>query len=225
MSLKSIYQIRSGRNVARSLLTGLALYLACAASALADSTLTYVSVTSQRPATISPGQSATYTVTANRVGIGSFDAYCTVSGLPAGTAVSFAPAVIVFEGKGTAKSVVMTISTSTNTLPGIYPFTITCQHGNGSKTVKCTGILAIGSGAVVDLPQRILAIDGQAEDSMLLTCSGEGLHPYVVQVALTLEGGNWTNLATVSTDANGIFTYLDTGATNCTCRFYRTSTP
>src|SRR5262245_11454418 len=122
MSLKSIYQIRNGRNVARSILAGFALCFVGAANVLADSTLTYVSVTSQAPDTITPGQSATYTITANRTGIGSFDAYCTFSGLPAGTAPSCDPAVVVFQDKATAKSALMTISTSTNTPPGIYPF-------------------------------------------------------------------------------------------------------
>jgi hypothetical protein len=154
------------------------------------------------------------------------DVYCTVSGLPAGAAASFYPAVITFlDDSPSAKSATMTISTSVSTPPGVYTFTITGRHGNSSKTRTCSGTLVVGDNHSTDLPQRILAIDCQVEGSMLLTCSGKAGNSYVLQASTSLIGSGWTNLATLSADSNGLFTYLDTGATNCVCRFYRTSTP
>jgi hypothetical protein len=195
-------------------------------NAFGESTLSWVSVSTQSPTRINAGENTQYIVTAARVGNGSMDVYCTVSGLPAGAAASFSPGVITFlDDSPSAKSAMMTISTSDSTPPGLYNFTITGRHGNSSKIKTCSGTLIVGANGSTDLPQRILSIDCQVEGSMLLTCSGKAGNSYVLQASTSLSGGGWTNLATLNADANGLFTYVDTGATNCVCRFYRTSTP
>jgi len=226
MSLELEKQSERNQTPKHSILLGLVLGLAWTVNSFADSTLTYVAVTSQTPASINPGASATYRVMANRTGTGSLDVYCSVSGLPAGATATFSPAIITFlDGSPPAKSATLTISTSQATPAGIYTFTITGKHGNSSKSVTCTGTLVIDARRLTDLPQRIVAIECQAEGSTLLHCSGKAGHSYVIQTSTSLAAGAWTNLATREADSNGTFTYLDTGAVGGPCRFYRTSTP
>ena|SRR6185369_10509647 len=225
MSLKRVSRCESSQSPGRLVLLVLALSLIGLANSFADSTLTYITVTTQTPATISPGDNALYTVTANRTGNGSFDVYCSVSGLPAGAAASFSPGVISFlDDSPSAKSASMTISTTAATPPGVYNFTITGRHGNSSKSVNCTGTLVIGADSSSDLPQRILSIDCPAEGSMRLHCSGKARRSYVIQASTSLNG-DWVNLGTANSDSNGLFSFVDTSAGSCPCRFYRTSTP
>jgi hypothetical protein len=225
MSLRPVRQADLNKSLLRAAL-GLALGLIGATSALADPTLTYVAITSQTPTFIIPGQSAAYTVTANRTGKGSMDVYCSIAGLPVGATAKFSPAVITFlEDDPSAKSATLTISTTDSIAPGIYPFVITGRHGNGSKSVSCPGTLVISAGTLIDLPQRIVSVDCQPEGSVLLNCSGRAGRTYVIQRSASLTEGSWANLGSADADANGRFTYLDTTAVGCACRFYRTSTP
>jgi hypothetical protein len=225
MSLKRVRQTDLNKSLLRAAL-GLALGLVAATSALADPTLTYVAITTQTPTFISPGQSAAYTVTANRTGKGNMDVYCSIAGLPVGATAKFSPAVITFlEDDPSAKSAALTISTTDSIAPGTYPFVITGRHGNSSKSVTCSGSLVIGARSLVDLPQRIVSIVCQPEGALLLNCSGRAAHSYLVQASTSLTEGSWTTLGSVNSDDNGQFTYLDTTAVVCAWRFYRTSTP
>ena len=67
------------------------------------------------------------------------------------------------------------------------------------------------------------AVGYQPGGGCLVQCSGSPGASYTLQTAP--DPGNWTNLATLPADTNGLFQFLDTSATNYAKRFYRLKYP
>jgi hypothetical protein len=56
-----------------------------------------------------------------------------------------------------------------------------------------------------------------------ITLSGSTNQTYVIEASLDMH--NWTSISTNSTDSNGLFTFVDSDATNYPSRFYRGFAP
>jgi hypothetical protein len=63
----------------------------------------------------------------------------------------------------------------------------------------------------------------QPDGSPAITLSGSPDQQYVLQASFDMH--NWTSLSTNWTDANGLFTYVDSDATNYPSRYYRGVAP
>jgi hypothetical protein len=68
-----------------------------------------------------------------------------------------------------------------------------------------------------------VSITTQPDGDPLITLSGSAQQTYVLQASFDMH--NWTSLSTNLTDANGLFTYIDTDAKNYPSRFYRGVAP
>ena len=91
--------------------------------------------------TVAAGASASYTVSVTPSGGFTGSVTFSVSGLPAGAGGSFNPASITTSGSST-----LTVSTSTATLPGSYPLTITGTGGGLTRTTSVTLVIASPAG-------------------------------------------------------------------------------
>jgi len=68
-----------------------------------------------------------------------------------------------------------------------------------------------------------VSIAMQPDGSPSVTLSGSTNQLYVLQASFDMH--NWTSLNTNLTDANGLFTFIDTDATNYPNRYYRGVAP
>jgi hypothetical protein len=76
----------------------------------------------------------------------------------------------------------------------------------------------------VNIPNAsTVSIAVQPDGSPAITLSGNTNETYVLQASFDMH--SWTSLSTNLTDANGLFTYVDTDATNYPQRFYRGVAP
>jgi hypothetical protein len=188
----------------------------CAHNGLAAPVLDSVAVGPQAPGPISPGESAAFTVTVSRVGSGNIDVYLTISGLPAGAAPSFSPGLVHFTGPSPlAGTSALTISTTSATPRGMYPFTVTGDDGSSHNLKLGGGVLVIGTG--VECLQML------PDSSVSLTCSGFPGQSYLIQTTTNLTTPVWTTIATNTAAPDSLFSFIDLGAKSCPCRFYRTA--
>ena len=88
---------------------------------------------------IAPGAHGTITVTSAITGGFSSAVALSISGLPAGVTVSFAPATLAAPGSGSST---LTISAASSAVPGAYPLTITGTGGGLQKTSALSLIVA-----------------------------------------------------------------------------------
>src|SRR5678815_3005624 len=108
----------------------------------ADPVLAGVTVGTQAPASIAPGESAKFPMMLSKSGIGSLDAYLSISGLPAGAAAAFSPEKVSFTAYSRPSlPATLTISTEASTQPGAYPFVVTARHGSSKKFEIANGTL------------------------------------------------------------------------------------
>ena len=202
---------------------GMAGLLFCAVNTVAAPILTAVTVSTQNPNPIQPGDAATYTVTSTRTGNGNMDVYLSTSGLPAGATAAFATNKLHYvSASPTDLSTTLTVSTTAAILPGTYYFTVMGDDG-GSHNIKLATATLIVGGQSRSLPQSILSIDCTQQGSMHLLCAGASGQTYKIQATTDLGSGSWTDLGTVNADSSGTFTFTDYSATNYPARFYRTS--
>jgi hypothetical protein len=207
------------------LTVSVAMSVLAPATLLADPVLSSVSVGAQSPATILPGQTATYPLTVVKSGVGSVDAYLSISALPAGASAVFFPSMLAFiRDKPHTLTSVLTISTTASTPAGTYPFVVTAQHGSSKKFVTTTNTLVIGNSPRVPIQAR-LSIQLLPERTVLLSCEATAELAYNIQATTDLGLPVWTTIATQVTDANGMFSFIDADATNYPARFYRTWRP
>ncbi len=74
-----------------------------------------------------------------------------------------------------------------------------------------------------NIPDAITISITTTPDGPAITLSGNTNQTYVLEASFDMH--NWTSLSTNLTDANGLFTYVDTDATNYPSRFYRGFAP
>ena len=99
--------------------------------------------------TVTPGQSASYTVTATS--IAGFDSSVdfSISGLPAGATATFNPASVVPSSGGTNTTLTVTTSGGGNPTPaGTYTLTITGTGGNITQQTTVTLVVSAGAGGL-----------------------------------------------------------------------------
>ncbi len=79
------------------------------------------------------------------------------------------------------------------------------------------------SSAILGAAAKIVSVVQQPDGSMLISCAGQAATAYSIQATASLQSPVWTTLGTTTSDANGLFSFVDTNATNYSCRFYRTA--
>ena len=143
--------------------------------------------------------------------------YVSVSGLPAGITASLSHAMVHFTGPTpTSLTASLTLTTSSSLPMGIYNFTVTGDDGSSHNTKTTSGMLlvGVGMGCVEMLP------DGSAE----IIGSGVAGQSYIIQATTNLIAPVWENISTNTAGSNSIFSFIDSDAKTCPCRFYRTVT-
>jgi len=116
-----------------------------------DSTsLKSVAVGTQSPASISPGASATFTITVGFAGSGS----CTVAlsittPLPTGATASFSPSNVTGIASSPDQTSILTISTTGSTPAGTTSFTVRAQGTGGAGNDCTSAATATGTGSLV----------------------------------------------------------------------------
>jgi hypothetical protein len=107
-----------------------------------ESILTGITVGTQAPAAIAPGNSATYVVTVSRAGSGRLDVDFSVMDLPTGASADFTPDVVSFVGNSpTSKTTTLTISTTASIPGGTFAFRV--RASGGANVWTNTGTLTI----------------------------------------------------------------------------------
>ena len=104
---------------------------------------------------VSAGNSATYTPTITPTGGYTGTVTLSATGLPSGVAASFNPAKVVLGA--TAAASAMTVATTSNAAPGVYPITVTATDGTITNmafpeltiTAPCLAPLAAGQNLTV----------------------------------------------------------------------------
>ncbi|TAL02360.1 MAG: hypothetical protein EPO07_07445 [Verrucomicrobia bacterium] len=198
---------------------GALVCLMCAGEVLAATTLTSVAISSPSPNSVIQGGSATYTVTVSRTGNGNLEIYLTVAGLPPGATAAFSPSMIRFSSSTpTSATATLTITTSAATPACTYSLPVTASDGGSPNKKSCTATLMVAGSP--DAP-GVLCAGKLPDGSFRITCEGAPNQSCIVQATENLGSPNWVTLGTNTTDANGVFAFIDFGATNCPCRFYR----
>jgi hypothetical protein len=190
--------------------------IAATTSVVAGPTFSAISIDPVAAAT-DPGGSATYTITVSRVGSGNLDVYLSISNLPAGITASFLPTMVHFTGPiPTSLTAGLTLSTSRSLPMGIYNFTVTGDDGSSHNKKTTNGMLLVGVGmsCVEMLPDHSAEIIG----------SGVAGQTYIIQATTNLIAPVWLNISTNTAGSNSIYSFIDSDAKTCPCRFYRTLT-
>jgi len=189
--------------------------LTCAGSALGAPVLSSVAVGPESSGMIAPGGSDTYAVTVSRVGSGNLDVYLSVSGLPAGVSASFSPAMVHFTGPTpTFLTATLRLSTPASIAMGTYNFTVIADDGASHNQKTSNGVLKIGVG--------VGAVQMLADHSVDVICCGWPGQTYLIQATTDLITPLWTDISTNTAGTNSIFSFIDSDAKTCPCRFYRT---
>ena len=74
-----------------------------------------------------------------------------------------------------------------------------------------------------NIPDAITISITTTPDGPAITLSGNTNQTYVIEASFDMH--NWTSLSTNLTDATGLFTFVDSDATNYPSRFYRGFAP
>src|SRR5215471_8167360 len=125
-------------------LWALVLSLINGSTLLADPIMTSLQTGQQAPDPISPGSSASYTVTIARTNSGSMVVNMTVLGLPSGANASFSPNPVLFSNKTTNGTTTLVISTTNALQPGSYSFQVVAQDGGSHNSITNTATLDVG---------------------------------------------------------------------------------
>jgi hypothetical protein len=111
---------------------------------------------------------------------------------------------------------------------GTYPL-IPCQPTGGTFNSSNYNISFLPGTLNVTLPLNTIPVNVvgmtfPGDGSAHLSFTGTPGYVYLVQAASNLTPPvTWTTLGTTAADSNGLFTFMDPGASNCTARYYRTS--
>ncbi len=163
------------------------------------------------PSSVTAGGNIIGTVTATPVlgALGSVS-LSVVSGLPAGTSASFSPGVI---GGGVTSSI-MTITTTTSVVPGIYQLTVQGQDASGIQTAQVPFIIISGNPsagfflAAVPDELEVHASGGSAFSTIIVSNNAGPVPPVTltlstsanVSALLTPLGANMFRLSVSSAD-------------------------
>jgi autotransporter-associated beta strand protein len=109
-----------------------------------------------------------------------------------------------------------------NNVPDSFTYTVRdlrASYRPGDTVRTATGTIYLQpAGAAV--PNAALSVSGAGAGTNRLVFSGWPGYSYVVQFTTKLPADSWFNLSTNTADANGLWTVLDSTATNA-ARFYR----
>jgi len=114
--------------------------------------------------------------------------------------------------------VLYTPSATNGNVTDSFSYTVTDTFGATN-----TGTVTVTIAA--ETPVNITGVSVLADGTVQLNFSGTPDHIYLIEAATNLAPAIWATLTTNQADTNGLFQYLDLGATNFATRFYRTSIP
>jgi hypothetical protein len=191
----------------------MALVLLSGSRLLADPFMSSLQVGPQSPDPVSPGGTASYTITITKTNNGSMVINLSALGLPPGAKASFSPNPLNFANNTASKTATLIIST-TNSIPaGSYPFNISAQDGGSHNTLTNSATLDLG----LRPPSLALMTNG-------CWCFNFGTLPgrtYLVQATTSLSIPSWTTLCTTNAGTNNLLMFVDADKTSYSSRFYR----
>lgn len=221
-SQAAITELQDGMN---KRISALLAVLACATPAIAGSSVGSVSVGSQLPASIMPGNSATYTITVVRAGSGNLDVYLTATNLPIGVTGAFVPSVVHFSGSPSTNTSMLTLTTPSGLAQGTYGFTVVGRDGGSPNFKTGDGVLVVGSGSSgIQSQPPTLSVQKLPQGSTQITCTGSPGYTYQIQATTDVGNPSWVVIGTATSDQNGVCVFSDTDANLYSQRFYRALT-
>lgn len=115
----------------------------------------------------------------------------------------------------------MVISVPKSVPPGLYPFTVSAQHGNSRNVLTRANTLSVGTATIV-IQQPVLNIPVlQTDGTIGLSGTGTPSQPILVQATTNLAAPVWETIAVPTLDDRGLFGLVDQDSTNYPARFYR----
>jgi len=112
----------------------------------------------------------------------------------------------------------------TNADGSIHQISVTMVGSGGDFPVNFNFSGNVPNPLPPNIPDAItISIILQPDGNPAITLSGSTNQTYVLEASFDMH--NWTSISTNLTDANGLFTYVDTDATNYPSRFYRGFAP
>jgi hypothetical protein len=206
----------------QAMLVGAVITIASVGAAHAGSEIVALAVV-ERLESENPETTLKYAMTATRSGSGVLDVELNAWGLPAGAKCSFSPSVLRFTGRTPeVLSFTMTITRPDYSVNDFSKFYIKGESRGNEVTCTLDG-LPIGDGP--SLPGATISIEVISGGDVQINGVGQGGATYQIETTSSLSTPSWTVAATVTADANGAFSYIDTEAKTLPMRFYRTFQP
>jgi hypothetical protein len=181
---------------------------------LADPYMTSLQVGAQAPDPVSPGGSATYSITITKTNSGGVVINLSTLGLPAGATASFSPNPVSISKSATVGMATLTISTTNALQPTYYPFQVVGQDGGSHNTLT--------NNAALDMGIRPACLERMPDGCFCYTFGSIPGKTYLVQANTNLCCATWTTLCSTNAGTNSLMMYIDTDRTFYSCRFYRT---
>jgi hypothetical protein len=117
---------------------------------------------------------------------------------------------------------------ATNAPAGTYTITPSAAAGGTFNAANYDITYNTGTLTVTLPPTTPVTISGvtlSGNGAVQLKFTGTPCYTYLIEAATTLTPPpDWTTLSTNTADTNGIFSFIDSGATNYASRFYRAAT-
>ncbi len=112
----------------------------------------------------------------------------------------------------------------TNADGSIHQISVTMVGAGGQFPVNFNFSGNVPNPLPVNIPNAsTVSIAAQPDGNPAITLSGSADQTYVLQASFDMQ--HWSSISTNLTDANGLFTFVDTDATNYPSRFYRGVAP
>ena len=201
-------------------LATLTFALISSATVMATPVLSDLQLGAQAPASVLPGESASYALIVSKAGVGSLNGYLSISGLPEGVTGTFVPPVAQFTpGSRPSLNATLTLETAGLTPAGTHPFTIMARHGNSGKSLTTSGTLIVGNSPRVQVRPTLL-IERMNGETRLICLASPG-QVCSIEATTDLASGSWTTIATKTLDAAGFFEVIEADVPNFPIRFYR----
>jgi len=115
------------------------------------------------------------------------------------------------------------VAGGTNADGSIHPISVTMVGSGSDFPVNFNFSGNVPNPLPVNIPDAITISITTTPEGPALTLSGSTNQTYVLEASFDMH--NWTALSTNLTDANGLFTFVDSDATNYPSRFYRGFAP
>ncbi len=175
-----------------------------------------VTAGSQSPNPVYASNSAVYTVTVNRSGLGSFSVDLSVTTvLPDGCTYSFNPSTVSFSPGDTSKTSTLTVNTSGSTPEGKTSFTIRATNsGNPDDYKSRNRTLVVRTDTTIPtVTLKEYLPDPASDNTPTYSGSAADTRTNIVDVEYRVDDGSWTDVDTFTPDKNVNFTFTTSALT------------